>query len=291
MAAIRPSIAFLIDVRRDNALQHLLFKALFELAPTRVEYLSLLHGVSAPDDPASWRDRSVEELVEWVDGQTVEEGKRQRITEAVDSAVETFGIELEPGDLATLRRFHDAFIDAGLGLRFTSIGRPPRWYYPTFRQLLLETDLEGRQRNYLADAEGYAFLRTMQREDRVVPVVGDLGGSHALRAIGDELRRRGEAVSAFYTSNVEFYLFGRAAFTAYAENVASLPIAENGVLIRSYFPNQGTHPHAVGGYYSTQSLQTLESFVESHESGGYASYWSLVTADAIDPRAVVGAGR
>ena len=41
---IRPSSAFIIDIRRDNLLLHLLFKAIFALAPTRAEYLSLLTG-------------------------------------------------------------------------------------------------------------------------------------------------------------------------------------------------------------------------------------------------------
>src|SRR4029453_11078338 len=39
IAAIRPSIAFIFDVRRDNLLLHLLFKALFQLSDTRAEYL------------------------------------------------------------------------------------------------------------------------------------------------------------------------------------------------------------------------------------------------------------
>ena len=36
IARIRPSVAYIIDIRRDNLLLHLLFKALFALAPDRV---------------------------------------------------------------------------------------------------------------------------------------------------------------------------------------------------------------------------------------------------------------
>ena len=36
LAHVRPSIAFLVDIRRDNLLLHLLFKALFAQATTRV---------------------------------------------------------------------------------------------------------------------------------------------------------------------------------------------------------------------------------------------------------------
>src|SRR6478735_5743887 len=50
IAEIRPAVAFIVDVRRDNLLLHLLFKALFAQARTRVDYLSLLFGRAAPAD-------------------------------------------------------------------------------------------------------------------------------------------------------------------------------------------------------------------------------------------------
>jgi hypothetical protein len=148
------------------------------------------------------------------------------------------------------------------------------------------TDLSGRPSSYLARADDYLFLREMQRRNLVVPVVGDLAGEHALRAVGDEVRARGETVTALYVSNVEYYLFQDGVFERFAPNVASLPIDPRGVLIRSYFPSAGrAHPHAVRGFYSTQSLQTLETFVRAASGGGYRSYRDLVTRDAVDPRA------
>ena len=35
IAHVRPSVAVIVDIRRDNLLLHLLFKALFESAPSR----------------------------------------------------------------------------------------------------------------------------------------------------------------------------------------------------------------------------------------------------------------
>ena len=58
IARIRPSVAFIIDLRRDNLLLHLLFKALFTRAQTRVEYLTMLTGRAPPDDPGRWNDAS-----------------------------------------------------------------------------------------------------------------------------------------------------------------------------------------------------------------------------------------
>ena len=56
IAAARPSIAFILDVRRDNLLLHLLFKSLFQLARSRVEYLALLLGRPVPPALDKWRD-------------------------------------------------------------------------------------------------------------------------------------------------------------------------------------------------------------------------------------------
>src|SRR5438309_3616536 len=50
ITAIRPRIAFIIDVRRDNLLELLLFKSIFGLSRNRLEYLCLLLGRAIPGD-------------------------------------------------------------------------------------------------------------------------------------------------------------------------------------------------------------------------------------------------
>src|SRR5215471_17126325 len=49
IAAVKPSIAFIIDIRRQNLLQHLMYKAIFEMADDRVTFLSLLFSRKRPD--------------------------------------------------------------------------------------------------------------------------------------------------------------------------------------------------------------------------------------------------
>jgi hypothetical protein len=286
IAAVRPEVAFIVDIRRDNLLLHLLFKALFETANTRVEYLSLLHGRVPPADAGAWEGREVDEVVGYVDGAAVlDAAGLERLGMGLDSLAAGFGVPLSEQDWAKLRRFHGEFVAEGLSLRFKSFGRAPQPYYPTYRDLLLERDLDGERSGHLSSEEAYRFLRDMQRENRIVPVVGDFAGEHALSAIGGWLRENGLEVTAFYTSNVEFYLFGDGIFPRFAGNVAALPTRSDGVLIRSYFPSfRGRHPHAVAGYHATQSLQTLGSFVRAAEGGGYPGYWELVTNDALDPR-------
>src|SRR3954454_6439325 len=61
IALIRPSIAFMLDVRRDNMLEHLLFKSLFVSTHNRLEYLLRLFGKAVPSDIESWTGRSTSE--------------------------------------------------------------------------------------------------------------------------------------------------------------------------------------------------------------------------------------
>ena len=289
IAAIRPSIAFIIDVRRDNLLQHLLFKALFSLARNRIEYLCLLFARPVPSDADRWGGRTIAETLEYLDGQGVRADDAELVLAAVVDRAGSFGVRLSDADRETIRHFHGTFIREGPAMRFRSYGRMPRPYYPTYRQLLLETDLAGRQASYLASEEAFRFVKTLQERDLVIPVVGDLAGDHALAAIGRYVSERGERVSALYTSNVEFYLWRGRGFDRFAATVAQLPHDEGSVIIRSYFGrNFGyVHPQSVAGYYSVQLLQTIDSFVRDRTSGGYRGYLDMVTRGSIDLRSPV----
>src|SRR5262249_5491998 len=50
IALIKPRVAFMLDIRRDNLLEHLLFKSLFMMSRNRLEYLCLLLGKPVPAD-------------------------------------------------------------------------------------------------------------------------------------------------------------------------------------------------------------------------------------------------
>src|SRR6185369_13750357 len=48
MAAIQPRLAFVLDIRRDNMLEHLMYKALFELSTDRADFVSRLFSRKRP---------------------------------------------------------------------------------------------------------------------------------------------------------------------------------------------------------------------------------------------------
>jgi hypothetical protein len=284
IARLRPEIAFITDVRRDNLLHHLLLKALIERSPTRVDFLAALHGREAPEDAAAWRSRPIEEIVDYVDQRPLEPSVASTLTEDIRTDVISYGVPLSDDDLAAIERFHQTFIRAGLDLRFTSYGRAPQWYYPTYREITLETDFDGDPASYLSTPEAYEVVRDLHLANKIIPVVGDMSGPDALREIGDVMREMEVELSAFYTSNVEFYLWRGRTFERWAANLGSLPAIDDAVIIRSYFPNAGgAHPSAVQGYYSTQTLQSVRSMLD----GDFRSYWDLVTRDVLDLRPAV----
>jgi hypothetical protein len=234
IAQIRPAIAFIIDIRRDNLLLHLLFKALFTSAQNRMEYISLLTGRPVPDHLETWRDASLQKIVAQVDGARPLPDDGPRLDRRVHDIIAGFGVPLTAADFETIRRFHHSFINAGLSLKFESRGRAPRSAYPTFRDLLLATDRAGRSWNYLASEPDFQFLRSLQTQDLVIPVVGDLGGEHALAAIAELMTARGDRLSALYISNVETYLYGDKP-SRFVRNVTRLPRDARSVIIRSIF--------------------------------------------------------
>ena len=288
IARIRPTVAFIVDIRRDNLLLHLLFKALFAASRNRMEYLSLLTGRPVPDRFEQWHDATIEEIIASLDGARPAAVRPAGTSPAATSpsgtlaldrrlqdAIRGFGVPVSAKEWETIARFHAVFVDSGLSLRFQSFGRPPRSYYPTFRDLLLETDPRGRQRSFLASEGDFQFVRSLERRDGVIPVVGDLGGTHALAAIGRWMTERDERLSAFYVSNVENYLFRDGGFGRYLENLNRLPHSDRSVIIRAIF-GRFALLEASPGYASTSTVQNLNELLANFSAGKYRTYTDLL---------------
>src|SRR5260221_11064128 len=124
IADVRPAIAFIVDVRRDNLLLHLLFKALFSLSRTRVEYLAQLTGRPVPAEIDAWRAPPVDRLVALVDGGAAKPSAVTTLRRQVDDVIARSGVPLSTENRATIDRFHPRFISDGLSLKFESTRRP-----------------------------------------------------------------------------------------------------------------------------------------------------------------------
>jgi hypothetical protein len=282
IARTRPRWAFIVDIRRDNMLQHLLLNAILAHAESPFEYLCLLFSRPPPVDPPDVRAGSpgVAELVERLEERAPSpiffEQNLERLLHHIENEI---GFPLSPEDRETIREMHQAFFDHQLDLRFQTHGRPLSFRHPTYRTLLLERSPAGRAASFLGSSDDYTFVRRLALEARLVPVVGDLAGDHALRAVGRFLRGRGETVSTFYTSNVEFYLLRSGRYDAFVENVRSLPITKESLLLRAYFDYGRPHPTSDGRERSTLVLQRIRSFLGLYDAGAYRDYWDVCTRD------------
>lgn len=273
IARIRPTVAFIIDIRRENLLLHLLFKALFAESRNRAEYLSLLTGRPVPEGMEDWRDASIDRIVSYIDF------TKPTSTASVDAklhdAIRGFGVPVSAEEFGTIDRFHATFVQSGLSLQFKTFGRPTQSYNPTFRALLFETDRAGQRKSYLASEDDFQFVRSLQGRSAVIPVVGDLAGTHAVAAIGKWMEERDEHLSAVYVSNVEDYLFRDGRIQQYVENLESLPHNDRSVIIRSIFGRLAA-PEAMPGYYTASTVQNLSELLANFSAGKYRSYYDLL---------------
>lgn len=281
IAKIRPKMAVIIDIRKDNLLQHLLFKAIFARSHNRIEYLCTFFGKPLPKTKG-WEGRGVKELAEYIDSTASDTKLFEKSSRELRQDIQKFGIPLTQSDLETIGKVQRAFFSAGLDIRYSSYHRPPRSIYPPYRELLLETDLGGQQQNYFNSEDDFQFIKKLEDQDMIVPIVGDLSGPQAMKAIGQYVSEIKEHVSAFYVSNVEFYLQRQGTFDKFAENLKSLPIDDNSVIIRSYFNYYApAHPQAEPNHFSTQLMERIDDLLKQCASGECESYNDIVTKNSI----------
>jgi hypothetical protein len=284
MAAIRPRAAVIIDIRRDNMLQHLLLKSIFAMSRNRVDYLSHLFGRPAPADTAGWGAKSVDSLLAYIVRTAPTEREVTRLRAALATELRRTRVALTAEDLATISGFHASFIAQGPALRFTTHGRAPSLEYPDFSELAAARDLEGRQRGFLGSEEAFQFVKDLQARNLVIPVVGNFGGTKAFAEVGKWMRANNERLSALYASNVEQYLFRDGLFDTFASSVSALPRDARSVIIRSCFNAcRGSHSHKVAGFHSVQMVQLADTFAVLTRTRRFNNYPDLVNTGLLPP--------
>ena len=280
IAKVRPRIAFIVDIRRQAMIQHLMYKAIFHLAPTRAEFLSLLLSKPMNQKAPEPKD-SIDDIVAYFLNVPADEKAYTSNLAAIRKMIQQeFQFPLSTEDQESLEYVYRSFRLQGFNIGFDINGMFSRRFghLPNLREILVKKDLNGKEGNFLASADDYDFVRGLQRKNLIIPVVGDFGGEKALAAVGAYLKKNGYIVTAFYASNVEIVLFQYGSsikFPAFVKNIKKLPINERSLLIRSTFWYY-RHPAQLPGYALCTSLQNISAFLKEFDEGRYQDYRDLL---------------
>jgi hypothetical protein len=252
-------MAFIVDIRRQAVMQHLMFKAVFELSKDRADFVSLLF--SRPRPAGLDAETSIQKIWDEIWGTAPDPARwakdRARI---VDHLVKTRGFTFTESEMLQLDAVIDAFFRLGPNIttRGSQSGRGGSGV--TFADLTAYSyDAAGHPQSFLVTDDNFRYVKTLHERNLIVPVSGDFGGPKAIRAIGQFLQARGGTVSAFYVSNVEQYLFQDNKQRAFYDNVAALPVTEASVFIRPYSLRRGGGPR--------QSLCAIPKFIAAVQAG------------------------
>lgn len=233
LVALEPKIAFIIDIRRQNMLEHLMYKALFELSKDRADFLSLLYSRARPSGLNN--ESTSDALFDAYWNIPFDSGRAEtNIQDIKDVLLNKHKFDLTPQDQETIEYVYKVFVDSGPALDYSLGGFGGAPGTPSYADLMVATDGDGRERSYLASEENFRLVREMHRKNLIVPLVGDFSGPKALRAVAQYLRESDATVTAFYTSNVEQYLFQSAgSWRRFYNNVSELPMDTSSTFIRS----------------------------------------------------------
>ena len=280
IVALRPKLAFIVDIRRGNLHEQLLYKAFIELSADRAEFLSRLFARKRPADLAPNAD--VEQLMAaYQHEEPSAELFDRNLQAAKEWLLKHHSFALSDEDLSGLEYVYKAFYDGGpdLNYSFPNGGFFRGGNFPTYADLMSETDGRGEHRSYLATENQFRTLSEIEKNNAIVPVVGNFSGPKALRAVGGYLRQHNATVSAFYTSNVEMYLFQQGDdWKKFYGNVATLPVTEKSTFIRSV-SNRGLRfqfrNNAPGARASTR-LNPIAELIRAYRAGRIGGYYDVI---------------
>jgi len=287
VAALAPRLAFIVDIRRQNMLLHLMYKAIFELSGNRTEFLSKLFARPIPKGLST--PATIERLFDAFQRTPSDADlARTNLSSILSDLRERHHFELSSDDSKTLESVYNAFVSGGPEIRYSFPNQYAWRRFPSYTDLMLETDgsaENGTNHSYLASEENFQAIKGMEFENRIIPIVGDFAGEKALSSIGKYVRAHGATVSTFYASNVEFYLFQSDDWRRFFNTVSAMPLSSESVFIRSYFNNFGLQfPNPPGWLYpppqSYTLLDSMPGLVSAFSAGRIRNYFDVVRRSA-----------
>jgi hypothetical protein len=276
IVGLEPKMAFIVDIRRQNLLEHLLYKSLMELSADRADFIGLLF--SRPRPSGLTVDSPPETLFQSYRASEPSTGLFHRnLQRVLDHLEQTHGFALSSDDERSVQKVYDAFFEAGPDLSYVFLGGfSSRWGMPTYEDLMEDSDGAGKNWSFLATDKQFQTVRQLQKDNLIVPLVGDFGGKNAIRSVGRYLKDRDALVTTFYTSNVEQYLFQDDKSDAFYANVATLPIDSTSTFIRFVLNGRGGLTRRFLGYRSRTSINRIQDVLKAFRAGKIRYYLDVV---------------
>lgn len=279
IAALKPKIAFILDIRRQNMMEHLMYKALFELSNDRVDFVSRLFSRPRPQDVG--KDSSAVDLFTAFAAVPADESLYEgTLREIKQRLAKDRGFALSSDDEYGIAYILRAFFLGGPNLTYSGPRPPTRTILPTYEELMIDSDSNGRLRSFLASEENFRAVQELEKDNLIVPVVGDFAGPAAIRSVGQYLKEHNATVTAFYVSNVEQYLFMNENWKKFYANVATLPLDSSSVFIRPLIDiGAGTYtasPLFRSGFRWNTFLFPMEGLIGLFEAGMIQSYHDVI---------------
>jgi len=247
MTALRPTMAFIVDIRHGNLDVHLLYKAIFELSKDRADFVSRLFSRKRPDGLTA--QSSIAEIFAAVDKAESTPAIYDANLKAIeDRLTKVHHFPLSQDDHEGIRWALSNYARFGPAISYNSslssavppaivgaTANGPRFgnQFVTYESLMLSHGGRGDNRIFLAREENFQFLKDLEDRNKVIPVVGDFGGTKAIRAVAAYLKSIDGTVSAFYLSNVEQFLVPAGTYVNFCRSVSMLPTDETSTFIRS----------------------------------------------------------
>jgi hypothetical protein len=234
IAALKPKMVFITDIRRGNLHTHLMYKALFELSKDRAEFVSRLFTKKRPETLGPTSTATEIFNAYWDIPTSPEPVYKENLKAIQDHLTKTHHLPLDKDDLDGIEYVYYNFYWFGPSITYnSSSGGGGRGNMANYYDLMTANDGAGTNRAFLASEETFQLLKTLESKNLLVPVVGNFGGPTALRSVGQYVRDHGASVTAFYLSNVEQYLYQDGLWGRFCANVATMPLDEHSTFIRS----------------------------------------------------------
>jgi hypothetical protein len=278
IVAMQPKMAIIFDIRRQNMLQHLMYKALIEMSSDRADFVSRLFSRKRPGGLET-KSTAQELFSAFNDVQADISVFIQTLKGIKTQLEERHGFKLSAEDEASIEYVLRAFFAAGPDLTYNGVGGAGfgRGRMPSYAELMQMTDGEGANRSYMGSEENFKILQDLEKKNLIVPIVGDFAGPKAIRSVAGYLKQHEAFVTAFYVSNVEQYLFQQDDdWSKFYHNVETLPVDSSGTFIRSVFNGIALNYQANGYMRSASLLSSIPGLLKAFGTGDVKTYYDVI---------------